>query len=115
MIARRLAAAALSLACASAPAANISDDAPLAHFKGKDQALFDEALHAVLDKGEKGMRRSWSNPETKAGGEVRAVKSFTRGDAPCRTVHISNKAAGRTSAQNYDFCRSAAGKWVLTK
>jgi hypothetical protein len=43
------------------------------------------------------------------------VKSFTRGESVCRTVHVSNRAGGRTSSANYNFCKSAQGKWVLAQ
>ena len=108
----RIAMASLTLACVSAFASNLPGDAPIAHFKGKDKALFDEALNAVLDDPKDGTARNWSNPETKAGGEVKSVKSFTRGEAKCRTVNIANKAQGRTSDGPMNFCRSAAGKWT---
>jgi hypothetical protein len=107
------AACAAFFAAATCLASNLTPDAPMAHFKGKDQELFEEALNAVLD-GTQGASRRWSNPETKAGGEVRAVKSFTRENAACRTVAIANKAEGRTSSWNYDFCKDR-GKWYLTQ
>jgi surface antigen len=107
--------AAIALVAAPAMAVNLTDDAPLAHFKGKDQAMFDAALDAVLDDGTPGVKRTWSNLETKAGGEVRAVKSFTRGESSCRTVHVSNRAEGRTSSANYNFCKSVKGKWTLAQ
>ena len=106
--------AAMAFVAVPALAANVTDDAPLAHFKGKDQALFDTALHSALDDGKPGTTVVWSNPETKAGGEVKAVKSFTRGESACVTVHVANRAEGRTSAANYNFCRSAQGKWALS-
>lgn len=106
---------AVAFAVAPVLAANLTDDAPIAHFKGKDQSMFDTALHAALDDGKPGATVAWSNPETKAGGEIKNVKSFTRGDAQCRTVRVSNKAEGRTSAANYNFCKSPNGKWGLVQ
>jgi surface antigen len=107
--------AVIALAAAPVLAVNLTDDAPLAHFKGKDRETFDMVLYAVLDDGKPGTTRTWSNPETKAAGEVKAVKSFTRGESVCRTVHVSNRAGGRTSSANYNFCKSAQGKWVLAQ
>ena len=107
--------AVIAFAAAPALAANLTGDAPLAHFKGKDQAMFDAALHTALDDGKPGTTVTWSNPETKAGGEVKAMKSFTRGESACRTVHVSNRAEGRTSSASYNFCKSAQGKWVLAQ
>jgi surface antigen len=111
----RRALAVMALAAAPVLAVNLTDDAPLAQFKGKDRETFDAVLYAVLDDGKPGMTRAWSNPETKARGEVKAVKSFTRGESACRTVHVSNWAQGRTSSANYNFCKSAQGKWVLAQ
>jgi surface antigen len=107
----------LSIALAATPALalNLTDDAPMAQFRGKDQAMFDAALYGVLDGEKDGAKRSWSNPDTKAADEVKAVKSFTRGDGPCRTVHVANKAGGRTSSADYNFCKPATGKWVLAQ
>jgi surface antigen len=107
--------AVIALAAAPVLAVNLTDDAPLANFKGKDRETFDATLYGVLDDGKPGTTRAWSNPETKARGEVKAVKSFTRGESACRTVHVSNWAQGRTSSANYNFCKSAQGKWVLAQ
>jgi surface antigen len=107
--------AVIAFAAAPVLAVNLTDDAPLAHFKGKDRETFDAVLYAVLDDGKPGTTRAWSNPETRAGGQVKALKSFMRGESACRTVHVSNRAEGRTSAANYNFCKSAEGKWVLAQ
>jgi len=109
----RLALALMVFAGLPVVASNLTGDAPMAHFKGKDQALYDAALKAVLESDADGTARSWSNPETKASGEVKSIKSFTRGETRCRAVSISNKAQGRTSSGDFNFCRSTTGKWTL--
>jgi hypothetical protein len=43
--------AVIALAAAPVLAVNLTDDAPLAHFKGKDRETFDLVLNAVLDDG----------------------------------------------------------------
>ena len=106
---------ALCLAAIPALAANVTPDAPMAQFRGKDQAMFEAALYGVLDNAPDGTAKKWANPETRAGGEVKAVKSFERDGKPCRTVAVANKAGGRTSSAKYDFCRSTAGKWMLAQ
>jgi len=106
---------ALLAAATLATGANLTPDAPYAHFKGKDQALFDEALYGVLDGTDESSARKWANKETGASGEVKAVKSFVRGETPCRTVSIANKAGGRMSSNRFNFCRSADGKWKFAQ
>jgi surface antigen len=100
---------------APALAGNLTPDAPYAQFKGKDEALFNAALYGMLDEGADGASRTWSNPDTKASGEVKAIKTFTRGETACRTVSIANKAGGRTASGKYNFCKAPTGKWALAQ
>ena len=107
--------AAACMAASPAFAVNVTPDAPMAQFRGKDQAMFDEALYGVLDDPRDGAARKWANGETRASGEVKAMRSFEREGRRCRTVAVANKAGGRTSSGNYNFCRSPAGKWTLAQ
>ena len=110
-------AALIAVLAAATPAlaGNLTADAPYAQFKGQDEALFNAALYGMLDEGADGASRTWSNPHTKASGTVKAIKSFTRGEAACRTVSIANKAGGRTSSAKYNFCKASTGKWALAQ
>lgn len=96
-------------------AVNLSflNDTPFTHFTDEDHRIFSEALNNVLDKGADGETRAWSNPKSKAGGELKPLKSFQRNGAACRTVHIANKAKGRSAVTQYNFCRQASGTWAL--
>jgi surface antigen len=106
----------LALACSTpAIAANIGGmDIPYANFTDKDRAIFHEALDRALDNGADGATLDWSNPETKARGEIKPVKTFDRAGTPCRTVNISNHAKGRSASGPFTLCKDAAGKWKLT-
>jgi len=88
-------------------------DAPYAHFTDEDRKIFEEALDGVLYKGADGESRTWSNPSSKAGGEIKALKSFERDGLTCRTLSIANQAKGRSNAGKYNFCRQANGKWPV--
>jgi surface antigen len=113
-ILRGLLVAALALAT-PAMASNLSfmKDTPYTHFTKDDHKIFNAALNEVLEKAADGEARSWSNPDSKAGGELKGVKTFERKGAPCRRVSIANKAKGRSASGEYNFCKQASGKWTL--
>jgi len=87
-------------------------NAPIGRFTDQDMQLFKQTLNGALDDGADGEARSWSNPDTKAGGEIKAIKSFKRGEVPCRRVAIKNKAKGVSASGQYNFCKQAAGQWA---
>jgi surface antigen len=106
----------IALATASVPASAASlgsADMPFAHFTDKDREILIQNLDAVLEKGADGQARKWSNPDTKASGQITPIKSFERGGAPCRTLTVSNKAKGRSATGPYTFCKQPPGDWKL--
>jgi surface antigen len=91
------------------------NDTPYVHFTKEDHAIFDEALQDVLNKGADGESRKWTNPASKAGGDLKVLKSFQRGQTTCRRLSIANKAKGRSASGQYNFCRQASGEWKLSE
>jgi len=92
---------------------NFAKDAPYSKFTAEDRKIFDEAVQDTLSKGADGEARAWSNPATKAGGEIKPLKTFERGSATCRSVSIANKAKGLSAKGEYRLCKDASGKWTL--
>jgi len=90
-------------------------DTPYSHFTEEDHKIFDEAMNDILEKGADGETRTWSNPNSTAGGELKVVKSFERDGVPCRTLSIANKAKGRTASGEYRFCKQTPAKWTPGK
>src|SRR5471032_1108221 len=88
-------------------------DAPFAYFTDKDTKIFQEALEGALDKSADGVSVDWSNPDTKAHGQIKPVKTFERGGSPCRTATITNNAKGRSASGPFTFCKATSGKWTL--
>jgi surface antigen len=86
--------------------------APIARFTDHDMQLFKQTLNGVLDVGTVGEARTWSNPDTKARGEITAIKSFERDTVPCRRVAIKNWAKGRSALGQYNFCVQENGQWA---
>lgn len=89
-------------------------DTPYSYFSKEDHALFDSTLEDVLAKGVIGESRTWSNPKSKASGEIKALKNFERAGVSCRTLFIANKAKGRSASGSYNFCQKENGGWQLT-
>jgi surface antigen len=107
----------VAVLAAAAPALasnlNFMKDTPYTHFTDEDHKIFNETLNDTLNNGADGESRAWSNPKTKAGGEVKPLKTFERKGTPCRTVYIANKAKGRSASSKYNFCKQASGTWAL--
>jgi surface antigen len=109
-----LLAAALSVAWpAAAQDMRFMSDSPFVHFTKEDHALFDEAMAEALDKNPDGQARPWSNPNTRASGQLKPLKSFDRNGLKCRRVYIASKAKGRTASGEYNMCKQASGKWAV--
>ena len=98
-------------------ASNLSfmNDTPYTHFTKEDHKIFNEALQDILQQGADGESRKWSNPASKAGGNLKILKRFERDQLPCRSVVIANKAKGRSASGQYNFCRQASGEWKLAE
>ena len=88
-------------------------DTPYVYFTKEDHALFNAAMDEALEKGADGKALAWSNPATRASGVLTPVKSFERKELKCRRLSIANKAQGRSSLAEYNFCKQASGKWVI--
>lgn len=88
-------------------------DTPYVHFTKDDKAMFRKAMMQTLDTAKDGETNTWSNPASGAGGEIKALKSYDKGGAKCRTLAIANKAKARSNAGEYNFCVKS-GKWTLS-
>ena len=105
------------VAAAPVAASNLSfmNDTPYTHFTKADHEIFNQALQDILKQGAAGESRNWSNPASKAGGKLKVIKSFERGQMPCRTLSIANRAKGRSASGQYNFCEQASGEWKLAE
>jgi surface antigen len=99
--------------CAMPAMAVIGSNMPYANFTDKDHEIFKKALEGALDKGADGATLEWSNPETKARGQIKPLKTFERAGAPCRTVNIENHAKGLSASAPWTLCKTAPDKWSV--
>ena len=90
-------------------------DAPIQKFTPEDMTIFRKALDDILETGKDGDSSKWSNPTTKAFGDLQAIKSFERAGTPCRALKVRNSAKGLSASGNYNFCKlPATGEWTLS-
>ena len=88
-------------------------DSPYAFMKDEDRAQFQAALTATLNAAADGETREWSAPGGRSSGKLTIVRTVDSGAAGrCRQVHIANRAAGRSEANDLVFCQSQDGKWL---
>jgi len=113
----RLALALVVTAPAALPAhafnTQFMNNTPLSKMTTEDVTLFKAAVYAVLDEGADGSTRPWSNPKTRAGGEITAVRTFEERGESCRELEIANSAGGLTNRSLSTLCRVPGGNWRL--
>lgn len=88
-------------------------DIPYTHFTEEDKKIFFAALDDVLEKGADGEARTWSNPNSRASGNLQPLKSFERKGLKCRRLLMENKARGRSASGEYNFCKKESGQWTF--
>jgi surface antigen len=86
---------------------------PAGNFTAEDWTALKAAVQAVLNSPE-GSARSWSNPATGSGGEVRSLKSYhDSGGALCKQLQMDSKARGYQGSYKQELCQ-AGGRWLST-
>ena len=102
-----------TVAAAEAANVNFLSDAPIAYMNEDDQRLFREAVFKALDDTADGQTVNWSNPKTKAGGEIKLIRTDDMHGDLCRIAQVHNKAGGRENRGVYRACKNAKGDWRL--
>jgi surface antigen len=89
-------------------------DSPIARFTKEDHALSKQAAREALDSAPDGQAVTWSNPNTKATGSVKPLKTLTENGMTCRLTQFDNEAAGKKGRVRYKLCKTADGSWKAT-
>ena len=111
----RIAAGLLLAATGAAVAGNYSflDEAPAKHFTEQDIQLLTDAVNDALDNSADGKITGWRNPQTKASGKLKPLKTYRSHGTTCRRLQIANKADGLKNNVAFNFCRQADNTWKL--
>lgn len=99
----------------AAQAASVSflGKAPIAYMTDEDKRLFQAAVAKALDDTADGDTVTWSNPATKAGGEIKLVRTEDADAMLCRIAQVHSRAGGRENRGVYRACKEADGPWRL--
>ena len=108
--------ASASLAAEAATWQQLLKGTPFEMFNETDMKMFLEASHKALDVAPLNDIVIWSNPDTKAGGDLTAVSQFKgmvqSQERECKLVRVRVQAKGRNTNTNVNVCQ-IDGKWTL--
>lgn len=90
-------------------------DAPAEFFTKEDWNLFTAAYKKLLNEGKDGETAAWSNPATKASGQLTLVNTFEDQGLTCRTLKVSNQAKSRKATNNFKLCKQPDGEWKIPR
>jgi hypothetical protein len=72
-----------------------------AHYEGDD----------MLRNASDGESRPWSNPQTGNSGTIKVLRSYTRGQMPCRDTQVNSQLKDRNVVYVLPVCQIADGSW----
>lgn len=109
---------AIALAVAAVPARagglGFLRKSAVTYFQQDDSDLMMRNARKVLDAPAADAESSWSNPRTGASGLARITQAFTATDgAPCRRLHVVNRAKGVEDESTYTVCHYEQRGWVM--
>ena len=58
-----------------------------------------------------GESRPWSNPQTGHSGTITMLRSYKRGDMPCRDAKVNSQLKERSVVYVLPVCQVADGSW----
>ena len=85
---------------------------PINQYTSEDIEIMKHEMSQVLEHGEDGKTRKWSNPETGHGGEITPLTSTTQDGKKCRLTRFRNYAEVNDNVMEYFLCRQDDGIWA---
>ena len=90
------------------------NDAPSAKFTAQDFELFWAAIDEVSAGKTPGTTKSWDNPATHNGGNIKLLNVFTSTDGRnCRRLRVENYARSLKGSSTQKVCAHTDGTWLL--
>lgn len=85
-------------------------------FTADDERLVADATRVVIEAGEVGGRRSWSNPVTGARGSATLLSRAEREGRACVTVRYQVRLrSGAVPDRDVELCQQPDGSWAVAK
>jgi surface antigen len=84
-----------------------------AHYQGDDTKIIMRVGADMLRNASDGESRPWSNPQTGNSGTITILRSYKRGDLPCRDAEVNSKLKERSVVYVLPVCQIADGSWKI--
>ena len=84
-----------------------------AHYQGDDTKIIMQVGGDMLRNAQDGESRSWSNPQTGHSGTITVVRSYKRGNLPCRDAQVNSQLGERNVVYVLPVCQIADGSWKI--
>ena len=84
-----------------------------AHYQGDDTKIIMRVGADMLRNAPDGESRPWSNPQTGNSGTITILRSYKRGNMPCRDAEVNSKLKERNVVYVLPVCQVADGSWKI--
>jgi len=84
-----------------------------AHYQGDDTKIIMRVGADMLRNAPDGESRPWSNPQTGNSGTITILRSYKRGNLPCRDAEVNSKLQERSVVYVLPVCQVADGSWKI--
>ena len=84
-----------------------------AHYQGDDTKIIMRVGADMLRNAPDGESRPWSNPQTGHSGTITMLRSYKRGDLPCRDAKVNSQLKERNVVYVLPVCQVADGSWKI--
>jgi surface antigen len=82
-----------------------------AHYEGEDTKIIMQVGADMLRNAKDGESRPWSNPQTGHSGVITILRSYKRGNLPCRDTKVNSQLKERNISYVLPVCQVADGSW----
>lgn len=82
-----------------------------AHYEGEDTKIIMRIGGDMLRNSPDGESRPWSNPQTGHSGTITVLRTYKRGDLPCRDAEVNSQLKEKSVVYVLPVCQVADGSW----
>src|SRR3954471_758041 len=84
-----------------------------AYYQGDDTKIVMRVGADMMRDAADGESRPWSNPQTGNSGTITVLRSYKRGNLPCRDAEVNSKLKDRSVVYVLPVCQIADGSWKI--
>jgi hypothetical protein len=84
-----------------------------AYYQGDDTKIIMRVGADMMRNAADGESRPWSNPQTGNSRTITVLRSYKRGNLPCRDAEVNSKLKERSIVYVLPVCQVADGSWKI--